>query len=77
MNDFIQFWTEHTPIFSILIPAITAFILVLLGNPGSGSLAQDWRQPWRRGASVIPLACWAYLQRSTICLCQLRANQCL
>ena len=51
MNDFIQFWTEHTPIFSILIPAITAFILVLLGNPGSGSLAQDWRQPWRRGIS--------------------------
>ncbi|MBL4861322.1 MAG: monovalent cation/H+ antiporter subunit D, partial [Acinetobacter sp.] len=27
------------------------FILVLLGNPGSGSLAQDWRQPWRRGIS--------------------------
>lgn len=51
MNDCIQFWTEHTPIFSILIPAITAFILVLLGNPGSGSLAQDWRQPWRRGIS--------------------------
>ena len=51
MNDLIQFWTEHTPIFSILIPAITAFILVLLGNPGSGSLAQDWRQPWRRGIS--------------------------
>ena len=51
MNDLIQFWTEHTPIFSILIPAITAFILILLGNPGSGSLAQDWRQPWRRGIS--------------------------
>lgn len=51
MNDLIQFWTEHTPIFSILIPAITAFILVLLGNPGSGSLSQDWRQPWRRGIS--------------------------
>ena len=51
MNDLIQFWTEHTPIFSILIPALTAFVLVLLGNPGSGSLAQDWRQPWRRGIS--------------------------
>ena len=51
MNDYIQFWIQHTPIFSILIPAITAFILVLLGNPGSGSLAQDWRQPWRRGIS--------------------------
>jgi multicomponent K+:H+ antiporter subunit D len=53
MNDFIQFWTQHTPIFSILIPAFTAFILVLLGNPGSGSLAHDWRQPWRRGISFI------------------------
>lgn len=53
MNDFIQFWTQHTPIFSILIPAFTAFILVLLGNPGSGSLAHDWRQPWRRGISFV------------------------
>ncbi|OTG89733.1 monovalent cation/H+ antiporter subunit D [Acinetobacter sp. ANC 3813] len=53
MNDFIQFWTQHTPIFSILIPALTAFILVLLGNPGSGSLAHDWRQPWRRGISFV------------------------
>ncbi|CAM4180098.1 monovalent cation/H+ antiporter subunit D [Acinetobacter pragensis] len=53
MNDFIQFWAQHTPIFSILIPALTAFILVLLGNPGSGSLAHDWRQPWRRGISFV------------------------
>lgn len=53
MNSFIQFWAEHTPIFIILIPAFTAFLLVLLGNPGSGSLLQDWRQPWRRGISYI------------------------
>ena len=53
MNAVIQFWTEHTPIFSILIPAFTAFLLVLLGNPGSGSLAHDWRQPWRRGISYV------------------------
>jgi multicomponent K+:H+ antiporter subunit D len=53
MNSLIQFWTQHTPIFSILIPAFTAFILVLLGNPGSGSLAHDWRQPWRRGISYV------------------------
>ncbi len=53
MNDFIQFWAQHTPIFSILIPALTAFLLVLLGNPGSGALAQDWRQPWRRGISFV------------------------
>lgn len=53
MSDFIQFWAQHTPIFSILIPAFTAFILLLLGNPGSDALAHDWRQPWRRGISYF------------------------
>ncbi|CAB1219235.1 monovalent cation/H+ antiporter subunit D [Acinetobacter bouvetii] len=53
MNAVIQFWTEHTPIFSILIPALTGFLLVLLGNPGAGSLSRDWRQPWRRGISYV------------------------
>ena len=53
MNMLIDFWHTHTPILSILIPAFTAFALVLLGNPGSGTLAQDWRQPWRRGISLI------------------------
>jgi multicomponent K+:H+ antiporter subunit D len=51
MTDLLQFWQQHTPIFSILLPAFTAFILVLLGNPGSDSLKTDWRQPWRRGIS--------------------------
>lgn len=50
-----EFWHNHTPILSILIPAFTAFILLLLGNPGSGSLAQDWRQPWRRGISFVSM----------------------
>ncbi len=53
MNAILQFWTEHTPIFSILIPAFTGFLLVLLGNPGPGSLSRDWRQPWRRGISYV------------------------
>ncbi|MGE8560111.1 MAG: monovalent cation/H+ antiporter subunit D [Acinetobacter sp.] len=53
MNAVIQFWAEHTPIFSILIPAFTAFLLVLLGNPGAGALSRDWRQPWRRGISYV------------------------
>ena len=53
MNMLIDFWHTHTPILSILIPAFTAFALVLLGNPGAGTLAQDWRQPWRRGISLI------------------------
>lgn len=53
MNDFLNFWHTHTPIISILIPAFTAFILILLGNPGSGYLSHDWRQPWRRGISFV------------------------
>lgn len=55
MINLYEFWLSHTPIFSILIPAFTAFILVLLGNPGSGSLAHDWRQPWRRGISLVSM----------------------
>lgn len=53
MTDLLQFWQQHAPVFSILIPAFTAFALVLLGNPGAGSLAHDWRQPWRRGISCV------------------------
>ncbi|WP_060465189.1 monovalent cation/H+ antiporter subunit D [Acinetobacter sp. LMB-5] len=53
MFDFLSFWQKHTPIFSILIPAFTAFILLLLGNPGAGALKDDWRQPWRRGISLV------------------------
>ena len=53
MTDLYNFWVQHTPIFSILLPAFTAFILLLLGNPGAGSLATDWRQPWRRGISHV------------------------
>lgn len=55
MSDFYSFWLLHAPIFSILIPAFTAFSLLLLGNPGAGSLQQDWRQPWRRGISLSSL----------------------
>ena len=50
-----DFWQHHTPILSILIPAFTGFLLLLLGNPGSGSLAHDWRQPWRRGISFVSM----------------------
>lgn len=53
MTDLLNFWQQHTPIFSILLPALTAFFLLLLGNPGSGSLETDWRQPWRRGISHV------------------------
>lgn len=52
MFNFSNFWLSHAPIFSILIPAFTSFLLLILGNPGSGSLKQDWRQPWRRSISL-------------------------
>lgn len=53
MTDLLHFWQQHSPIFSILLPAFTAFILLLLGNPGAASLEHDWRQPWRRGISSV------------------------
>ena len=56
MTNLYDFWIQHSPIFSILIPGITAFILALLGNPGAGSLAHDWRQPWRRSISYFSSA---------------------
>ncbi|WWP45360.1 monovalent cation/H+ antiporter subunit D [Acinetobacter sp. KS-LM10] len=55
MMNFFEFWLDHAPVMSILIPGFTAFILVLLGNPGSGSLSHDWRQPWRRGVSCFSM----------------------
>ncbi len=57
MSDLLQFWQTHTPILSILIPAFSGFFLLLLGNPGAGLLAQDWRQPWRRGFSLFSALC--------------------
>lgn len=56
MMAWFNFWQQHTPIVSILIPAFTGFILLLLGNPGSGQLLQDRRQPWRRGLSILSTA---------------------
>lgn len=53
MSSLVEFWLAHAPILSILIPAFTGFALVLLGNPGAGSLQVDWRQPWRRGISLV------------------------
>ena len=33
MFDFNTFWHAHTPIISILIPALTSFLLLLLAIP--------------------------------------------
>lgn len=51
--DFHSFWQAHAPIFSILIPAFTSFVLILLGNPETEAIKQDWRQPWQRRISLI------------------------
>lgn len=53
LDVLMNFWYEHLPILSILLPAFTGFILILLGNPGAGSLQQDWRQPIRHAISWI------------------------
>ena len=53
MSVLLNFWQQHTPIFSILIPAFTGFFLLLLGNPGKDVLHHDWRQPWRRSISLL------------------------
>lgn len=53
MSVLLDLWQQHTPIVSILIPAFTGFFLLLLGNPGRDILHQDWRQPWRRGISLL------------------------
>lgn len=55
MSSFLDFWYAHSPIMSVLIPAFTGFVLILLGNPGSGALKHDWRQPWRRGLSLVSI----------------------
>ena len=52
MSFFVDFWQQHFPILSILLPAFTGFALVILGNPGSGSLKTDPRQPIRHAISL-------------------------
>ena len=55
MMTWLGFWQQHTPIFSILIPAFTGFILLLLGNPGAGQLAQDHPLQGRQVLSLLAL----------------------
>ena len=56
MTFLTDFWFDHFPIFSILLPALTSFILILLGNPGAGSLIKDKRQPLRLFISYFSVA---------------------
>ncbi len=51
MNTLVAFWQVHFPVLSILLPAFTGFLLILLGNPGAGPLQSDWRQPIRHAIS--------------------------
>jgi multicomponent K+:H+ antiporter subunit D len=52
MQSISAFWQAHFPILSILLPAFTGILLVLLGNSDPNRLYQDWRQAWRRGISL-------------------------
>ena len=52
MTVFIDFWQQHYPILSILVPAMTGLLLILLGNPGADDLATDKRLTWRRTLSL-------------------------
>lgn len=56
MTFLTDFWFDHFPVFSILLPALTSFILILLGNPGAGSLVKDKRQPLRLFISYFSVA---------------------
>lgn len=68
MSSFVNFWISHAPIFSILLPAFTAFGLILLGNPGVGSLREDWRQPWRRAISLSSAVLGLIIAISYFCI---------
>ncbi|WP_306567058.1 monovalent cation/H+ antiporter subunit D, partial [Aquabacterium sp.] len=54
MNGLYAFWTQHLPIFPVLLPAFTAMALLLLGDAPSGH-AQA-RSQWGRRISLLSLA---------------------
>lgn len=51
--QFWSFWFSQAPMLSILIPFVTAILLLALGNPGAGQLRQDPRLPLRRCISLL------------------------
>ena len=52
MHVLVAFWSNHFPILSILLPALSALILVLLGSSTADRLQTDWRQPLRQWISL-------------------------
>lgn len=48
MMSLMHWWHSHLPILPILIPGLTAFILILIGSQGPDDPQHDRRQPWRR-----------------------------
>ncbi len=59
MTDLLQFWTQHTPIFSILNSGLYRFYFGAIGQ--SGIRFSDHKTGVNPGVvvSVIPLASWA------------------
>jgi multicomponent K+:H+ antiporter subunit D len=53
LESFVAFWQVHLPVLSILLPAFTAFVLILIGHPGADSSKNSKRLHIRRWVSII------------------------
>lgn len=53
LESFVAFWQVHLPILSILLPAATAFALILIGHPSADSSKNSKRLHIRRWVSGI------------------------
>ena len=56
LESFVAFWQVHLPILSILLPAATAFALILIGHPSADSSKNTKRlhiRRWLSGLSTV------------------------
>ncbi len=65
-----DFWLQHAPVLSVLLPVFTAVLLLLIGDP-SGVSAQggghdDARLRWRRRVSVASMLLGAFMAASLV-----------
>lgn len=64
-DEISAFWLQHAPVLSVLLPAFTAVLLLLMGDP-SGLAAQggahhDRRLRWRRGLAMGSVLLGAFM----------------
>jgi hypothetical protein len=56
----LDFWAQHAPVLSVLLPVFTAVLLLLLGDHDGMSAAGGWhddgRQRWRRRLALAQRA---------------------